>query len=197
MGTPLALTFSTSPRLWPTATADVSSAADRHREPRLFVLFENCSAFSEIAASCVRAFSSSRRSKKFQGHTVEVWVAHERTEARASRKVEPDDFVLRNAKQIAVRTEPQTPRTVELHAVIWSKDANEPSHRGVVLADCGNCLSGSEGMLARDDGVAARCEQQIERTKIRVIDQSWCQGSMLGGKRCDRSCSFTGRSDTG
>src|SRR5580692_12332253 len=114
----------------------------------LLVLVENCSAFREIGASCVGAFSSSRRSKKFQGHTVEVWVAHERTEARASRKIEPDDFVLRNAKQIAARTEPQTPRTVELHTVIWPKDANEPSRRGVVLADCGNCLGRSEGMLA-------------------------------------------------
>ena len=93
------------------------------------MLFENCSAFREIGASCVGAFSSSRRSKKFQSHAVEVWVAHERTEARASRKIEPDDFVLRDAKQIAARTEPQTPRTVELHTVIWPKDANESRRR--------------------------------------------------------------------
>jgi hypothetical protein len=57
------------------------------------------------------------------------------TEARPSHKIEPDDFVLRGAKQIAARTEPQTPRTVELHTIIWPKDANEPSRRGVGLAD--------------------------------------------------------------
>ena len=101
-----------------------------------------------------------------------IWVAHERTKARASHKIEPDDFVLPDAEQIAARTEPQTPRSVKLHTVIWPKDANEPSGRGVVLADCNNCVGRSEGMLARDDEVAARCQQQIEWTEIRVVDQS-------------------------
>jgi hypothetical protein len=138
-----------------------------------------CSCFLKIATLFAKlerfafgTLSSSRRSKKFQSHAVEAWVTHERTEARASRKIEPDDFVLRDAKQIAARTEPQTPRTAELHTVIWPKDANEPSRRSVVLADCGDCLGRSEGMLARDDEVTARREQQIEWTKIRIIDQS-------------------------
>jgi hypothetical protein len=93
----------------------------------LLVLFENRSPFCKIAAFFFGAFSSSRRSKKFQSHAVEVWVTHERAEARTSRKIEPDHFVLCDAKQIAARTEPQTPRTAELHTVIWPKDANEPS----------------------------------------------------------------------
>lgn len=89
------------------------------------------------------------------------------------------------------------PRTVELHTAIWPEDAKEPSRRGVVLADCGNYLGRSEGMLARDDEVAAHCEQRIEWTEIRVIDQSYHLGSMLGGNGFDRPCSFTGRPDIG
>jgi hypothetical protein len=123
--------------------------------------------------------------KKLDRLAVQPRKSHRSPQTFAATGVERNNFVLRNAVEMAVRPKAQTAGPAKFGEADGREDANELSASGVAFPYRSHRVECAERMFARHDDVAIGCDRQIKRAEFRVTDQLNRQHALIGVKSND------------
>ncbi len=95
---------------------------------------------------------------------------NDRPEAFAGLEVEREHLIPGDTVQLPVRSKSEVAWLAESGQSVWRKDTNEITRRRMVFPNGGHGIGRAEGIFARNQYVAVRCDGQIERAEAGIFD---------------------------
>jgi hypothetical protein len=97
----------------------------------------------------------------------------------AARKIESDYFVLRNAVDMPVRSEPAAARFLEFGQSVWPEDTDEATIHTIIFPNSGHSTRRTEGPLATNKNVAIRRDGEVEWAEFRILYKMAGPGALV------------------